>query len=184
MVEEVKLKRIKIGSTEILLENYELGKGKIIISDPYYNNYSFYWGAMGDTIEEFLKRTDEYYFAGKLCNESRTFCGKRTAKGIRRYIKEEMSYDLPWYKYMSAQKEMREQIKRIENSDSEYLALSIIECMHENIMCYDLSWKEEKDFIDIIKDHFRNEPWHFLEKDYSKEYKWLIKLHKNLIKKL
>lgn len=111
------MKTIQIGSTEVILQNYEINQGKIIVSDLYNGSYSYYWGSMGGTLEEFIKSIDSCYFAGKLCTDMYVFSGEKTAKAIRRHIKQNMNYDLPWYKYMPAQKELREAIKDLEKCD-------------------------------------------------------------------
>lgn len=50
----------------VILENYEPGKGKIII-ECYGQSWSSYWGGMsGDPVEDFFCRCDEHYLAGNL----------------------------------------------------------------------------------------------------------------------
>lgn len=176
---------LKIDSTEIILQNYEKGQGKIIISDLYHGSYSFYWGSMGDsTIEIFLKRINSDYFAGKLCNEKNIFSGKNTARNIRKWIREEMSIDLPWYRFMSAQKELREKIKELDYCDNQYQAMYLIENLHDSLDCFDLDYIEEKEFRKIIEDNFTQEVWNLFGTETSSEYKFLKKLHKKLVKML
>lgn len=171
------MNRFQIKTADIILENLENGKGKIIISDLNNGSFSFFWDAMGDTIENFLKSINSDYFADKLCNNRYEFSAKKTAKEIRRYIREEMKYELPWYKFKSAQKELREKIKEIERSENQYEALQLIQSLPYNLMCFDLSFSEEKEFLEIISDMVSTEPWNFLQNDYSKEYKYLENLH-------
>jgi hypothetical protein len=178
------MNRLNIKTADIFLENYEVGQGKIIISDLEFGSWSFYWGSMGSKIEEFIQDINADYFAGKLCNTEDVFCPKTTAKAIRKYIREELTYDLPWHKFMTAQKEMREKIKEIENSSSQEEALHIMSTMHENLMCYDLDRQDEKEFLGIIEGVFSCEPWYFLQTKPSREYNYLRKLHKSLKTKL
>lgn len=177
------MKTIQIGSTEVILQNYEINQGKIIVSDLYNGSYSYYWGAMGGTLEEFIKSTSPDYFAGKLCNEQYVFSGEATAKAIRRYIKNDMSYDLPWYKYMPAQKELREAIKEIEKCEDKHDALYQIE-RFKDIYAIGMGADEDKEFEKIMESHFNCEPWNFLETEPSPSYKFLVKVHKELKKKL
>lgn len=174
---------IKIGSTEVILQNYEINHGKIIVSDLYNGSYSFYWGSMSGTLEEFLKRINSGYFAGKLCNDQYVFSGKNTAKSIRRHIKDNMSYDMPWYKYTAAQKELREAIKELERCESQHDAIYQIE-KFKDILVLGMSSQEDKEFQEIMESHFNCEPWHFLETEPSPSYKFLVKLHKELKKQL
>lgn len=178
------MKRIKINSTDIFLENFEEGKGKIIVSDIYNGSYTFYWGSMASSIENFMQRINSDYFAGKLSTNSTVFSGKNTAYQVRQYIREQMSYDLPWFKFMSAQKELRQKIKEIEKCDNQYAALSMIESFHKNLDLFELSYEEEREFRKIIEEVFTQEPWHFLETEPSDEYKFLKKLHKDIVKHL
>ena len=174
------MNRLNIKTADILLENYEVGQGKIIISDLDFGSWSFYWGSMGSKIEDFIQGINADYFAGKLCNTKDVFCSKTTAKAIRKYIKEELTYDLPWYRFASAQKEMREEIKKIEFSSSQEEALAIMSAMHTSLICYDLDRQDEKEFLGIIEGVFSCEPWYFLKTKPSREYNYLYKLHKSL----
>ncbi len=58
-------KRIQIEDTTILLEDYELNKGKIIITNSS-RSLSYYWGAMSGDLSSFLLNIDSDYFAGCL----------------------------------------------------------------------------------------------------------------------
>lgn len=55
----------KLDPVSVILEDYEQGKGKIII-ECYGQSWSAYWGSMGRTIAEFFCRCDQHYIAGKL----------------------------------------------------------------------------------------------------------------------
>lgn len=177
------MKTIQIGTTEVILQNYEINQGKIIISDLYNGSYSYYWGSIGGTLEEFIKSTSSDYFAGKLCNEQHVFSGKATAKSIRRHIKQNMNYDLPWYKYMPAQKELREAINDLKRCDSQHDAIYQIE-KFKDIYAIGMGADEDKEFEEIMESNFNCEPWHFLETEPSPSYRFLVKLHKELKNKL
>lgn len=50
----------------VILENFEPGKGKIII-ECWGKSWSSYWGGMsGDPVEDFFCRCDQHYLAGNL----------------------------------------------------------------------------------------------------------------------
>jgi len=175
----------KIKETEIILQNYELGQGKIIISDLYRGSFSYYWGGMRYSLEDFLISISSDYFANNLCNERYKFSGKATAKSLRRYFINEMSYAFPWYKHFKAHKQFRDVLKDIERCDNQYEALNQIESLPNEIYDFDnLDYYETQKMQQYLKDHFNNEPWHFLENEYSDEYVFLLKLHKELIKYL
>lgn len=174
---------LKIDNTEVILQNYEFGQGKIIVSNLDEGSFSFYWGSMNATIENFLKSTNADYFAGKLCNEKYVFSGKNTAKSIRKFIKNEMNDEMPWYKFKDHQKELRSEISSIESARSHEEALQIIKGFH-NIYVLESDFNEEKEFQEIIERRFSVEPWYFLEKEPSSEYKFLHGLHKKIKSKL
>ena len=52
------IKHLRIENTDIFLEDISEGKGKITVSDTWEYNYSYYWGAMGGNISEFISRTN------------------------------------------------------------------------------------------------------------------------------
>ncbi len=174
------INRIKINSADVILENFKVGQGKIIISDLQFGSWSFYWGAMGSSIEEFLTRIDNEYFANKLCSKPTTFDAKASVSNVRKHIRE----NIPHYSFMSAQKEMRIEIKKLEKINSEEEFVSSMINLPESIMCYDLSYPEEKEFKSLISDIFTNEPWFFIETKPSKEYNYLVELLKALKTKL
>lgn len=178
------MKQLIIKGTEIILQNYEKGQGKIIVSDSFRGSYSYYWGAMGGTIEVFLQKINSDYFAHNLCSETCVFSGKNTAYAIRKHIRKEMLYELPWYKYMEGQKELRKLIKGIESVDDKHEALNMIENFHRDLDLIIMPYNEEQEFLKIIEEAFTCEPWHFLETEPSPQYRFLYNLHKDLVKEL
>lgn len=113
-----KKETLNIEGVEIILENFEINQGKITVNGP--NQFSMYWGAMGGTIQEFLCEINSDYFASKLqgAEKTETFNVKKTFSELRRFIREDL--DLPWYKHLEFQKDLREKIKSFENECIEY----------------------------------------------------------------
>lgn len=177
---------IKIDETEIFLDDLGSGRGKITISNTYGYNFSYYWGSMGSSLCEFLCNIDESYFITKLSNKPYSFNSKLTAKDIRKYIRKELSYDLPWYKYMEFQKSLREWISGIEEIESEN---EFVDYCYNILNSYVLDFStlnrhEEKEIRDILKSSFMQEPWHFIQQGDSHEAVFLKKLFKKLQKEL
>lgn len=179
------MEEIKTKYARVILNDKSEGKGEIIVIT---NNFtrSFYWGAMGDPLKDFLKRIDSDYFAGKLCEKQSKFSIKLSVKEIRRYIREEMSYELPWYKYMEGQKELRRVLRELEKQTdmSEETFVQELLSIHNDVFIMDMKREEEKEFLEIVESIFVTEPWNFIQTDYSDEYKLLMTIHKDLIKKL
>ena len=175
--------KIKIKDADVFLENLGKGKGKITISSLNYGSFNFFWGSMGSNLEEFILSINSDYFASKLSTKSYTFDPKGSTKSLRKHIREELSYDLPYYKFMTAQKEMRKAIKKLEFVSSADEFISRMIDIPDNLMCFDLNHQEEKEFKSIIRGLFF-EPWHFISEKHSKEYDWLYGFHKELKKHL
>lgn len=176
------MKHIQIDNTDIFLENLGVGKGKISITDTKGYNYSHYWGSMGDTtIEEFICGLDYDYFMMKLkpIEDRGVFDSKMSVREIRNFIRGEFKYELPWYKYMEFQKELREKLKEIEQfsySEEDFVRrCSDIPSSYWNALDY----KAEKEFVAIMESLFQ-EPWHFIVKGDSRHCIFL----KNLLPKL
>lgn len=177
--EKIRLPKLE---TSVYLEDFGEGKGKIIVDSYGYGASSHYWGAMGSDLKEFIVSINSDYFAGKLSRSEYVFSGKATAREVRRYIREELPYELPWYKYQSAQKELRKHIKEIEYLGSVEEFVSHMDWLDPGTMTYELDRDEEKEFIEVVEGHLKSEPWHFAMEDTSKEYKFLQKVHTQLKK--
>lgn len=178
------MEQLKIEGTDIFMDDIEEGKGKITVSDGYRGAFTYGWGSMGGDLRDFLCRINADYFADKLCSRTYKFSGKKSVKNVRRYMRGEMSYDLPWYEFMSAQKELRQELKEMEQCSSENEFVDRMCNMHDSLLLFDLSYDEEKEFRKIIESHFSCEPWHFIDEDLTNEYVWLRELHDKLKVKL
>ena len=182
------LEKITIDGTDVFLDDLGNGQGKIIISNSYGENYSYYWGAMGTDLKSFIKEINASYFADKLLgyrNES-VIDIKTTFKNLRNYIVNEM--DLPYYKHMAFQKDMREKIKNFQDiCDDDGGKYRFVDSFHSNFVnslnFYLIDDSFDRDWIrrgfEGIDEH-----WHFLEEKPSPSYFWLEKFHKKLKKEL
>ena len=179
------MEKLTIGDTDVILDNYGNGKGKITISNTYGYNFSHYWGSMGGTLQEFLLRIDEYYFCNKLTppGKSGEFNAKLSVMQIRKYIREELSWDLPWHAYMGLQKEFREELKNIEKYS--YSEDSFVnQCLAlKDFVWSEGTYQEEKEFKDIIEGIF-SEPWHYIVRGDSDNEKFLVNLLPKIKKEL
>ena len=181
------VENLRIETTDVILQDYEPGRGKIIISDDNYGyNFSYFWGAMGEgsNLREFLCRINSSYFVNKLSSRTNgEFDSKRTFANVRKYIREEMSYELPWYKAMEFQKEMRRELRNWEKdcgSEHEFVN------HWDNFMKYTLDYYTIEDRYDReqIESALTGicEPWHFIAHCPPRENIWLENFHKKLQK--
>lgn len=174
---------INIGITDVILQDYEDGQGKIIISDFNFDyNFSHYWGAMGDNtnLKKFICKINADYFAGKLVGHiQKPIDVKATFANLRREIREFM----PWYVNVDFQKEMREALNDYQRSvysqecfvngwDNFVSNLWFSDCDHWN---YDKH--EVKSFFEGYCEH-----WNLIVTKEPKEYQWCIGIHKELKK--
>lgn len=175
--------RIKIDNCDVFLEDLGNGKGKITISDTYDHNYSYFWGAMGSTLAEFLSGINKEYFAGKLMNSNSQWemDTARTFKTIREHIKTEL--DLPFYKHMEFQKDMREKLREFqrdcENEGDNYFVSFFHSCFVNRLDFYLIDDRHERK---EVESNFKGfcEVWNFIEQRHNKEYLWLERFHGKL----
>lgn len=168
------MKTLKIGYTDIILDDKGQGQGKITISDPFNGAYTYYWGAMGESLEQFICSINEDYFASKLCRKQYKFSLRGTLRNLRQAIKEE----LPWYEEMEAQKTLRWEINhQLSGCSSAEEWVHACAQVPKSICITGYSYDQEKYFIERIEDIFTCEPWHFIDEEVTSEYKWLAYLH-------
>lgn len=182
------METIKIGETDIILQELGPGQGKIIIAHPYYN-FSYYWGSMGSSLKEFLMDIDEGYFINKLepINAEKPLNVKRTFANFRKqlYHDSDFGYNYPWYKEMEFQKELREEIKSTQDwVEDQY---SFVDAMHrlpERISYYDIkNSSDRREVEDLIKSACC-EPWLYIVLGESEEVRFLKRLFPKLKKEI
>jgi len=180
--------RLKIETTDVFLEDFGEGKGKITLSDTYGHNYSMFWGAMGGSLSDFILRINSDYFADKLLGSTsmQVFDAKKTFREIRKFIREEL--DLPWYKHLDFQKDLREKIKQFEERCIEFESdRYFVDCFSQNIQDGpDFSLIENRWERESVENNFKgiSEPWNFIQTRESENTKWLKKIHNLLKRKL
>ncbi len=180
--------RIKIDNTDVFIEELGEGRGKVTISDTYNHNYSYFWGAAGGGIKEFLCRINSEYFADKLlgANSCYEMDVKKTFTEIRKYISNEIG--LEWYKHQEFQKHMREVLSQFQEqcedvNDERYFVDSFFSSFVNQLDFYLIGNRSDEKYYE---ESFKNisEHWYFIAKKPNREYLWLMKLHSKLKKQL
>ena len=183
------VKHLRVEGTDVYLHEYGDGKGKLTISNTYGYNYSHYWGAMGESLSEFIKTINSEYFADKLLgyrNDSQQMDVKKTFTQLRKFFREEM--DLPFYKHMEFQKDLREKLKDFQSdcedmNSQDYFVYNFFTSFINRLDYFliDNRYNQRE-----IEDSFKGicEQWHFIVTKPSDEYIWLMKFHKILKKHL
>lgn len=182
------IEKLRIDDTDVYLENIGPGKGKVTLSDSYGHNYSYYWGAMGRPLREFIYGINEEYFTRNLLGHKSCYimdC-RRTFANIRQFIVKEMG--LPWYKHMEFQKNLREVLNTFQRECEERPTNDFFVSAWHWAFIDSLNFFEIEDRYDReqVKKDFDgiSEHWHFIVEKESPEYLWLAKLHGKLKKQL
>lgn len=168
--------QFRIGYTDVILNDYEIGKGKLIISDDNYGyNFAYYWGAMGDgyTLSTFLQKLNEGYFVGKLGTSSKGEIDmKKTMKSVREWWRTESG--IKWYEYMDAQKELREVFKEIQNwycDDRSFV--DKMQNLTKDIDSVLFDRKGEYKYFKEALEGLESEPWYFIVYKEHEQNEWL-----------
>lgn len=179
------IEKIIIGDTDILLEDTAPEKGKIIVANPYGNNYSYYWGAMGGDLKSFLCDITPSYFADKLmgANDNNEMDVPATFAEVRKFIRKEIG--LPWYEHQAFQKQMREVLNEYQKDCEEEPS------ERHFVYRWEAGFIGRLDFY-LIEDHgqlerqFKDIPeiWNFIQKRPNAKYNWLVEMHGKLVKYL
>lgn len=173
---------VRVGITKVFLEDFGENRGEITISDFEKGAFTYYWGSMGSDLKTFLKSTNKDYFARKLSTKTYVFDARRTVQNVRKQFKE--ANLIPWYKFGSAQKELRKAIKELGSANNGDEFIHMMFGLMDNLYYLELNYHEEKEFEGLIGDFFSCEPWNFIVEKTSDEYNWLADLHTKLIKQI
>lgn len=188
------IQNLNIDGTDVILQDYEFGKGKIIISDNQYDyNFSYHWGAMSDTLKDFLLRINEDYFVKNLTTVTRgRFDSKTTMKNVRHWWKKESG--IAWYEYKEEQKTLRQELRFIENicSDDQYFVERMGRIKDSFYFPTPRNYNFTEHKFDIcLKSDFElaiealaSEPWHHIVYKEPYENIWLSKFFPKLQKEL
>ena len=180
------IEKIEFGYTDIYIE-YDENGGKLTISNTDDYNFSNYWGAIGkQTFKDFLIGLDESYFVPKMSGHTQQrgpIDITNTIRNVRRYIREELKDELPWYKFMTAQKELREAISDLKWSYDDRDFVDKMNCLTDTIYGDGLNRADTQEFLGIVEG-LCTEPWHFLMYKKSREVLFLEDLLPQLQKYL
>lgn len=175
---------IKIGTTDIILQEFSEHSGKIIISDDKWNNFSYQWNAMGNPLKQFLCDIGSDYFVRNLSNKRHGEINMRkTMKAVRHWWKHESG--IKWYEYMDFQKDLREAFNEIErNAESANDFIDLMGNLKNDLYIHTMDRDYKSESIKSSLKSLGTEPWYFIVEDEPREYKWLADLHKKLRKEL
>lgn len=162
---------LRIGSTDVILYDYEKNQGKIIISDDNFGyNFSYYWGSMGSDLKQFLLDINTSYFVGKLGPIERGHIDmKATMKNVRHWWKTESG--IAWYQNMDEQKDLRLEFSIIEkccNDEQDF----VHRMSNISDAFYFPKTMFKSDFEDALE-ALSSEPWHHIECKEHKQNTWL-----------
>jgi len=180
-IEEKKVLSTKIKGAEVTFEDYGNGKGKITINDWGFNGSAF-WGAVGESLFDFLLRINEDYFVSNLgSHETGEFNKKRTFANFRKQLREV----LPFYTEMEWQKETLRYELKWKQEHEVYDDRSFVDIMgrfHKDLYYYNIKDKYERKEIEETIAGVCSECWHYIIHDEHREVKYLKDMFKHIKK--
>ena len=185
---EPKLTHFRLLRTDVILQDYEDGKGKLILSnDDRDYNLSYYWGSMGQgyDLSKFILKANDGYLINKLGQRSGDgpINMKKTMTNVRKYIKD----DTEWRFYYSpeADKELRNALNDIQRyaHDSRDFVDRMID-IDPYYSGNDDTYYRGKEIFESMVENIRCEPWHFIVNDEPDVNIWLSKFLPELRKHL
>lgn len=181
------LTRLKIDNTDVFLEDFEINQGKITISDTYGHNYSYYWGAMGGNLSDFICHINSQYFTDKLFGARKSYVidVKKTCSALRKHISSEI---ILYYKEMEFQKDMRRVLRDFqeeceEAGSEEYFVDNFFRRFVDKLNFYLVKDEYTRKELESAFGNI-DECWSFIETKPSNECIWLTKFHGKLKKEI
>lgn len=181
------MEHIRIGQTDIMFEDTDTGRGKIVISDDEFGySFSCCFGSMGKatTLRDFIQSINSDYFVKSL---SHKFKGpmniKKTFANLRASIQEGFNGELKWYEHLEFQKDFRKKLKQLQKEiscDTEFVQK--VQNFNTKLDFYLINGKKECNAMeDLFTSIFRqSEPWRLIHYEIHPEDVFLSKLHKKL----
>lgn len=173
-----KLTHFRIDYTDVILQDYEDGKGKIIISnDDRDINLSYYWGSMGHgyNLSKFIQKTNDEYLIRKLGerDDDGPINIKKTMSSVRSFIKNETSWR--FYMNLEADKSLRTELKDVQ--ESSFDKNDFVRRMQDLDPDFpkNTRWHEYQSEWDEMLQCITNEPWYFIVNDPPATNVWLSK---------
>lgn len=167
----------RILGTDVILQDYEEGKGKIILSnDDSDYNLSYYWGSMGQgyDLAKFILKTNDGYLINKLGQRSDDgpINMKRTMASVREHIRKET--DWKWYYNKEADKELRDSLNNIQRfSGCQNEFIDSMQSLDVDFPKDGYKYHPYEDEFKSMIESLRCEPWYFIVKDEPDVNRWL-----------
>ncbi len=175
-----KLTHFRIDYTDVILQDYEDGKGKIILSnDDRDINLSYYWGSMGKgyNLSKFILKTNDGYLINKLGERDGDgpINMKKTMANVRKFIRKESGWK--WYMSPDDDKELRNELNTIQSNSIDSRDFVKRMCnidLHKFYSGSDIYYYGKDYFTDMIRG-ISDEPWYFIVNDPPPTNVWLSK---------
>ncbi|UXD67716.1 hypothetical protein MUK51_10785 [Sphingobacterium faecium] len=173
-----KLTNFRLLGTDVILQDYEDGKGKIILSnDDYDYNLSYYWGSMGQgyDLKKFLLKTNDGYLINKLGDRDNEgpIDMKATMANVRSAIKKDTEWK--WYFSPEDDKVLRSKLNSIQNTaydQNDFINQMIAINLDKYYQGEDLYTNGKEYFTEMIG-YISTEPWHFIVTKTPQKNVWL-----------
>ena len=168
----------RIDYTDVILQDYEDGKGKIIISnDDRDINLSYYWSCMGQgyNLSKFILKTNDEYLIRKLGerDDDGPINMKKTMASVCSFIKNETYWR--FYMNLEADKNLRTELKDVQ--ESSFDKNDFVRRMQDLDPDFPKNsrWHEYQSEWDEMLQGITIEPWYFIVNDPPSTNVWLSK---------
>ncbi|MDF2851671.1 MAG: Phi17:2 [Sphingobacterium multivorum] len=183
----VNMTHFRLNYTDVILQDYEDGKGKIILSnDDRDINLSYYWSSMGEgyNLSKFILKVGDEYLIRKLGERDSDgpMNVKKTMAVVRSFIKNETSWR--FYMNLEADKNLRLKLKEVQ--ELSFDKNDFIRLMQDLDPDFpkQTRWHEYQSEWDEMLQSITIEPWYFIVNDPPSTNIWLSKFLPELKKHL
>lgn len=184
----LQIQKLRVGDHFVYLEDLGPNQGKVIVTSNSGQSWSYYWGAMGGDLKEFLCRINGDYFANNLivAGNRGQLDVKRTFTEVRRFIREDLG--VTYFKYKAFETDVRTRLRLFQQLCEEYPSKEtfVTGFRSQFVDLLDFYLIGERSAEARMEREFKglHEPWNFLVTKPSQEYKNLKRLHGRLVKAL
>jgi len=164
---EEKVTKFKVEDLDVVLIDYRVGQGKIMIAGNGVSG-SYFWGAMGGRLVDFISRIDVNYFSKNVLGDLYVFCGKTSAKNVRAYFRQNWS----WYKDVEFSKELARVLQSAAGTRDEYDFERVI----RGLLLESPEDDDVAEHIGYVTDYW----YEFIGRKDSREYRYIQKIFPKL----
>lgn len=183
------IRKLAIDEATVYLEELGPRAGKVMLTMPNGEAYSYSWGAMGGTLTEFLQGISAEYFARNLVppDSQQMMDVPATFATVRKFIREEIR--LAGYQHMEFQKDMRAHLRSFQEEMEDHPSdRAFVDRFNpafiSRLNFYLIEDQSERNCMEREFKNLSSEPWHYIAHSPSPAMKAVKALHGKLVARL